>query len=113
MAELVPPEVETVTVLVDDDSAGRNGSEELAQALTTRNIEARLANVVVGWRMDHDEIVDKRVRNIARVHGCTIADVNAALDAHPIELDRDRFLKRGVPMSAVSLCCRHTLSAAK
>jgi hypothetical protein len=44
--------------------------------------------------MDHDEIVNKRVRRIARDHSCTVADVHAALDRHPIELDRDRFLKR-------------------
>jgi hypothetical protein len=31
---------------------------------------------------------------VARNHDCTVAEVNAALDRHPIELDRDRFLRR-------------------
>jgi len=41
--------------------------------------------------MDHDRIVNRRVRRIARDHSCTVNDVHAALDRHPIELDRDRF----------------------
>jgi len=53
--------------------------------------------------MDHDEIVQKRVRRIARDHGCSVADVNAALDRHPIELDRDTFLKRTLAMELVEL----------
>src|SRR5262245_37414946 len=43
--------------------------------------------------MDHDRIVNKRVQRIARDHGCSVAEVNAALDHHPIELDRDTFLE--------------------
>jgi DNA-binding transcriptional MerR regulator len=46
--------------------------------------------------MDHDEIIQKRVRRIATDHGCSVAEVNAALDHHPIELDRDTFLKRTI-----------------
>src|SRR5215471_16512824 len=53
--------------------------------------------------MDHDNIVNKRVRRIARDHSCTVDDVNAALDRHPIELDRDRFLKRSLAMELVEL----------
>jgi DNA-binding transcriptional MerR regulator len=53
--------------------------------------------------MDYDEIVQKRVRRIARDHGCSVADVNAALDRHPIELDRDTFLKRTLAMELVEL----------
>ena len=44
--------------------------------------------------MDHGELNNPRVRAIARAHDCTVDQVNAALDRHPIELDRDRFLKR-------------------
>jgi hypothetical protein len=44
--------------------------------------------------MDQDELVNKRVHAIARAQDCTIDQVNAALDQHPIELDRDRFLKQ-------------------
>src|SRR5215468_418489 len=53
--------------------------------------------------MDHDEIIQKRVRRIATDHGCSVADVNAALDHHPIELDRDTFLKRTLAMELVEL----------
>jgi hypothetical protein len=53
--------------------------------------------------MDYDEIVQKRVRRIARDHRCSVADVNAALDRHPIELDRDKFLKRTLAMELVEL----------
>jgi hypothetical protein len=53
--------------------------------------------------MDHDEIVQKRVRRIAKDHGCSVVEVNAALDHHPIELDRDRFLKRTLAMELVEL----------
>ena len=37
--------------------------------------------------MDSDEIVNKRVHAIARAHSCSIDDVHAALDRHPMELD--------------------------
>jgi hypothetical protein len=53
--------------------------------------------------MDHDKIVNKRAQRIARDHGCSVDDVNAALDHHPIELDRDTFLKRTLAMELVEL----------
>ena len=34
--------------------------------------------------MDRDELTNKRVHAIARAHDCTIDDVHAALDRHPI-----------------------------
>jgi hypothetical protein len=53
--------------------------------------------------MDHDELVNKRVHAIARAHDCTVDQVNAALDRHPIELDRDRFLKRTLALELMRL----------
>jgi hypothetical protein len=53
--------------------------------------------------MEYDEITDKRVRRIAKDHCCTVDDVHAALDRHPIELDRDTFLKRMLAMELVEL----------
>src|SRR5215469_17494125 len=53
--------------------------------------------------MDHDKIVNKRVQRIARDHSCSVAEVNAALDHHPIELDRDTFLKRTLAMELMEL----------
>jgi hypothetical protein len=53
--------------------------------------------------MDHDELVNKQVARIARDHGCTVAEVNAALDRHLIELDRDRYLKRALAMQLLVL----------
>ena len=53
--------------------------------------------------MDHDELVNKRVHAIARAHGCTIDDVHAALDRHPIELNRDAYLKRTLALELMRL----------
>ena len=53
--------------------------------------------------MDHNKIVNKRVQRIARDHSCSVAEVNAALDHHPIELDRDTFLKRTLAMELMEL----------
>src|SRR5215813_4679422 len=53
--------------------------------------------------MDHSELTNQRVHAIARAHDCTVDQVNAALDRHPIELDRDRFLKRTLAMELMRL----------
>src|SRR5215831_13023554 len=53
--------------------------------------------------MDEDELVNKRVHAIAKAHRCTVDDVHAALDRHPIELDRDRFLKRTLALELMRL----------
>ena len=52
---------------------------------------------------DHDRIVNKRARRIAQDHGCTVDQVHAALDRHPIQVDRDTFLKRTLAMEIVEL----------
>ena len=44
--------------------------------------------------MDHGELNNPRVHANAGAHDCKVNQVNAALDRHPIELDRDRYLKR-------------------
>jgi len=53
--------------------------------------------------MDHDELINKRVHAIARAHDCRIDDVHAALDRHPIELDRDTYLKRTLALELMRL----------
>src|SRR5262245_35765101 len=53
--------------------------------------------------MDRDEIVNKRVRRIADEYGCTVDEVNACLDHHPIELDRDKYLKRTLALELLRL----------
>jgi hypothetical protein len=50
-----------------------------------------------------NRIVNKRARRIAKDHGCTVDQVNAALDRHPIEINRDLFLKRTLAMELVEL----------
>ncbi len=45
MAAIVPPYVESVTVMVDDDPAGRRGAEALARSLVDRVLEVRLADI--------------------------------------------------------------------
>jgi hypothetical protein len=44
LASAVPGFVEVVTIIVDDDKAGRVNSDELAQRLDDRGIEARLVS---------------------------------------------------------------------
>jgi hypothetical protein len=39
-----------------------------------------------------DDLVNKRVRALAADHGLTVQETLAALDKHPIELDRNQFL---------------------
>jgi len=41
-----------------------------------------------------DDLVNKRVRVLAADHGLTVPETLASLDKHPIELDRDQFLRR-------------------
>jgi hypothetical protein len=53
--------------------------------------------------MDHDELINKRVHAIARAHDCTVDQVNAPLDKHPIELDRDQFLRRTLALELIEL----------
>jgi hypothetical protein len=53
--------------------------------------------------MDQDELVNKRVHAIARAHDRTIDDVHAALDRHPIELNRDAYLKRTLALELMRL----------
>ena len=53
--------------------------------------------------MDHAELTNQRVHAIARAHGCTIDDVHAALDQHPVELHRDKYLKRTLALELMRL----------
>lgn len=53
--------------------------------------------------MDRDEIINKRARRIAEDHGCTVAEVNEVLDRHPVELDRDTYLKRTLALELLRL----------
>jgi hypothetical protein len=46
LAALVPSYIESVTILVDDNAAGRAGSAALADALDRRGIEVLMAG---GW----------------------------------------------------------------
>jgi len=43
---------------------------------------------------DRDKIINRVVRRIADDLGCSVAEVNDLLDQHPIEVDRDKYLKR-------------------
>ena len=50
-----------------------------------------------------DLIIHKRVRRIADDYGCTIAEVHAVLDHHPIEINRDKYLKRTLALELLWL----------
>jgi hypothetical protein len=51
----------------------------------------------------HDLIVHKPEQRIADDHGCTVDEVHAVLDRHPIEVDRDKYLKRALAMQLLQL----------
>ena len=63
--------------------------------------------------MDHHEITNKRVWRIAEEHGCTIDEAHAVLDHHPIELDRDKYLKRALALELIRLDQLETAFEAK
>lgn len=50
-----------------------------------------------------DLILHKRVRRIADEHDCSVADVNAVLDHHPIEMNRDEYLRRALALELLHL----------
>src|SRR5262249_18398258 len=50
-----------------------------------------------------DYLVNKRVRALAADHDLTVAETLAALDKHPIELDRDQFLRRTLALELIEL----------
>ena len=50
-----------------------------------------------------DDLVNKRVRALAADHGLTVPETLAALDKHPIELDRDQFLRRTLALELIEL----------
>ena len=53
--------------------------------------------------VDFDELINRRVVAIARSHGCSVDDVHDALDRHPIELDRDAYLRRTLALELIRL----------
>src|SRR5215831_20872664 len=50
-----------------------------------------------------DLIVHKPERRIAEDYDCTVEEVHAVLDRHPIEVDRDKYLKRALAMQLLQL----------
>jgi hypothetical protein len=50
-----------------------------------------------------DLILHKRAQRIADDHNCTVDQVNAALDQHPVEIDRDKYLKRALALQLLQL----------
>jgi hypothetical protein len=54
-----------------------------------------------------DKIIHRVVRRIADDHGCTVDEVHAVLDRHPIEVDRDKYLKRTLALHTLALQLLH------
>jgi hypothetical protein len=52
---------------------------------------------------DSDKVIHRAVRRIADDLGCTVAEANALLDRHPVEVDRDRYLKRVLALQLLQL----------
>lgn len=53
--------------------------------------------------MDRDKLINQRVQSIAKAHGCSVAEVYTVLDAHPIEINRDKFLRRTLALELLRL----------
>lgn len=53
--------------------------------------------------MNHDELNDRRVVALAKRHKCSAGEIRSALDQHPLEVDRDAFLRRTVALELVRL----------
>ena len=54
-------------------------------------------------KQHHDEIIHKGVRCIADDFGISVDQVHAVLDHHPIEIDRDKYLKRTLALELLRL----------
>src|SRR5262245_25076859 len=52
---------------------------------------------------DQEKITQRIVKRIADDFHCTVDEVNRTLDAHPIEVDRDKFLKRALGLQLLRL----------
>jgi hypothetical protein len=50
-----------------------------------------------------DLILHEPERAIADENGCTVNEVHAVLDRHPIKVDRNTYLKRALPMQLLHL----------
>jgi hypothetical protein len=50
-----------------------------------------------------DLILHKRVQRIADEHSCSVKEVHAVLDHHPIETNRDQYLKRALALELLHL----------
>src|SRR5262245_10831372 len=53
--------------------------------------------------MEQEELNQRRVKRIAREHRCSVAQVNAALDAHPVLTGREKYLARTLALELVEL----------
>lgn len=54
-------------------------------------------------QQDEDQILQGVVYRIADEYGCTVDEFNAVLDRHPIEVDRDKYLKRALAVQLLHL----------
>jgi hypothetical protein len=53
--------------------------------------------------VDRDKLINRRIQSIAKDQGCSVAEVYAVLDTHPIEIDRDKFLRRTLALELSKL----------
>lgn len=53
--------------------------------------------------MNQDELNDRRAVALAKHHKCTVREIRSALDKHPLEVDRDAYLRRTVALELVRL----------
>ena len=76
LAAAIPGYVESLSILVDDDDAGRHHTAELTRLVAARGIEVRQVAVSNIWRMRHDEhrrqphCSDARGRDVAPDNRC-------------------------------------------
>jgi hypothetical protein len=53
--------------------------------------------------MDDDELCNQRIHAIAKAKRCSVERVKRALDRHPIEVDRDVYLKRTLALALIDI----------
>ena len=53
--------------------------------------------------VDAEQINQRRIKRLAKEHRCTVPQVNAALDEHPILRERNKYLARTLALELVEL----------
>jgi hypothetical protein len=53
--------------------------------------------------MDASEIINRRIKRIAKENRCSVLEVDRALDAHPVLRQREKYLSRLLALELIEL----------